>query len=545
MRGKMIKRLIIMIMALVCTGAVFYGLWREGAFLPKWVSWENMTVRDGRGVYTATLRRGQVTVGYDDSVIWTSPGELKVQQILFGDVDHDGGEELLLLCWKIGRFGESRPFWVEKDERKWSQHIYVYQCRQGKVKPRWMSSYIGQDVTEMSVRDRLLQADPEQKQLSQADSEQKQLSQADPEQKQLSQADPERKQLSQADPGQKQFPQMDLEKEAEDRRESKGHLLLTDPEGKISSWLWTSWGFTREETEVSFVVFGDNLIHEPIYRYGLHNGGNFDFLYEAVTELIERNDVAVINQETPLVDDPAMYGDYPRFGTPVQVGEAIVEAGFDVVTCGTNHALDRGAAGVTFTKKFFEEQGLVCLGIQAEEEQAYQPYQMLVRNGIRVALFNYTYGTNGLRIPEKYPYMVHLLEDEEKIRAQIEAARRESDIVLVFAHWGTEYAEEADDFQRKWAQIFLESGVDVVVGTHPHALQPYEILQDQEGHEMLVYYSIGNYVSAQYEQSCVKGGAAQFSVSLTTDGYRITQYSLQPLEITHEKGKYKVALLES
>lgn len=140
--------------------------------------------------------------------------------------------------------------------------------------------------------------------------------------------------------------------------------------------------------------------------------------------------------------------------------------------------------------------------------------------------------------------MVHLLEDEEKIRAQIEAARRESDIVLVFAHWGTEYAEEADDFQRKWAQIFLESGVDVVVGTHPHALQPYEILQDQEGHEMLVYYSIGNYVSAQYEQSCVKGGAAQFSVSLTTDGYRITQYSLQPLEITHEKGKYKVALLE-
>ncbi len=504
MRGKMIKRLIIMIMALVCTGAVFYGLWRAGAFLPKWVSWENMTVRDGMGAYTAMLSRGQVTVVYDDSVIWNSPGELKVQQILFGDVDHDGGEELLLLCWKIGRFGESRPFWVEKDERKWSQHIYVYQCRQGKVKPRWMSSYIGQDVTEMSVQDR----------------------------------------LPQADPGQKQFPQMDLEKEAEDRRESKGHLLLTDPEGKISSWLWTSWGFTREETDVSFVVFGDNLIHEPIYRYGLHNGGNFDFLYEAVTELIERNDVAVINQETPLVEDPAMYGDYPRFGTPVQVGEAIVEAGFDVVTCGTNHALDRGAAGVTFTKKFFEDQGLVCLGIQAEEEQAYQPYQILVRNGIRVALFNYTYGTNGLRIPEKCPSMVHLLEDEEKIRAQIEAARRECDIVLVFAHWGTEYAEEADDFQRKWAQIFLESGVDVVVGTHPHALQPYEILQDQEGHEMLVYYSIGNYVSAQYEQSCVKGGAAQFSVSLTTDGYRITQYSLQLLEITHEKGKYKVALLE-
>lgn len=482
-----------MMMALVCTGAVFYGLWRGGAFLPQWVSWESGSVCDETGAYAATLERGQVTVTYDDSVIWNSPGELKVQQILFGDMDHDREEELLLLCWKIGRFGENRPFWVEKDERKWSQHIYVYQCRKGKVRPRWMSSYIGQDVTEMSVQNPHLQTV--------------------------------------------------LMEEADTQRESKNRLLLTDPAGKVSSWLWTSWGFTKEETELSFVVFGDNLIHEPIYRYGLHNGKNFDFLYENITELIEQSDVAVINQETPLTDNPALYGDYPRFGTPVQVGEAIVDAGFDVVTCGTNHALDRQGVGVTFTKQFFEEQGVVCLGIQAEEEQAYQPYQILVRNGIRVAMFNYTYGTNGLKIPEEYPYIVHLLEDEDRIGKEIEAAEKESDLVLVFAHWGTEYAEEPDDFQKKWTQVFLESGVDVVVGTHPHVIQPYEILQDQEGHEMLVYYSIGNFVSAQYEQSCMKGGAAEFTVSLTADGYRITQYALQPLRITHEKGKYGVAVM--
>lgn len=492
MNGK--KRIIITIMALVCTGAVFYGLWRGGVFLPQWVSWESGTVCDETGAYAAVLEKGKVTVVYDDSVIWNSPEELKVQQILFGDVDHDQEEELLLLCWKIGRFGESKPFWVERDERRWSQHIYVYKCRQGKVKPRWMSSYIGQDVTEMSVQNPYVPSD------------------------------------SAGEKG--------------GCRGSESRLLLTDPAGKISSWLWISWGFTKEETEVSFVVFGDNLIHEPIYRYGLHNGGNFDFLYENITELIDGNDVAVINQETPLTDDPAMYGDYPRFGTPVQVGEAIVDAGFDVVTCGTNHAMDRGAAGVTFTKKFFEEQGLTCLGIQAEDEQAYQPCQTFMRNGIRFAMFNYTYGTNGIRLPEECPYMVHLLEDEDRIRSEIETAKRENDIVLVFAHWGTEYEEEPDDFQKKWTRVFLESGVDVVVGTHPHALQPYEVLQDQDGHEMLVWYSIGNFVSAQHEQSCVKGGAAEFTVSLTTDGYRITQYSLQPLEITHEKGKYKVALSE-
>lgn len=486
----MTKRICIVIMALVCTGAVFYGLWRAGAFLPAWISWESGTVCDRSGAYTAVLEKGQVTVLCDNTVIWNSPKEIKVQQMLFGDADNDQEEELLLLCWKIGRFGESRPFWMERDERNWSQHIYVYQCRQGKVKPQWMSSYIGQDVTDMSVRAEK---------------------------------------------------RMTEDKREGDASQERNRLFLTDPAGKVSRWVWLSWGFTKEETEVSFVVFGDNLIHEPIYRYGLRHGGDFGFLYENSRELIDRNDVAVINQEAPLTGDPAMYGDYPRFGTPVQVGEAIVDAGFDVVTCGTNHALDRGAAGVNFTKHFFDGQGIVCLGIQSEEEKEERPYEVVTRNGIRFALFNYTYGTNGIKIPDECPAMVHLLEDEDRIREAVRAAKEESDMVIVFAHWGTEYAKEPDAFQEKWTQVFLESGVDAVIGTHPHTLQPYEMLQDGNGHQMLVYYSIGNFVSAQYEQACVKGGAAEFTVSLTADGYKITQYSLQPLEITHEKGKYSVA----
>lgn len=520
-------------MALVCTGAVFYGLWRGGAFLPQWISWKSGTVYDETGAYAATLAQGRVTVICDKDVIWNSPKELKVQQILFGDVDHDQEEELLLLCWKIGRFGESRPFWVERDERKWSQHIYVYQCRQGKVKPRWMSSYIGQDVTEMSVGNPHLSHLPAAGSTGEMDDHggsESYLSLADS----TDTKDDHRISESQSPPA-------GSTGGMEDHGGDANRLLLTDPSGKISSWLWISWGFTKEETEVSFAVCGDNLIHEPIYRYAFHNDGKFDFLYENIKGLIDGSDVAVINQETPLTDDPALYGDYPRFGTPVQAGEAIVEAGFDVVTCATNHALDRGAAGVTFTKRFFEEQGAACLGIQAEGEPAYQPCRILERNGIRIAMFNYTYGTNGIKVPEECPYMVHLLEDEGRIRAEIEAAKAESDIVLVFAHWGTEYVELPDDFQKKWTQVFLECGVDVVVGTHPHTIQPYEILCGQDGHEMLVYYSIGNFVSAQYEQSCVKGGVAQFRISLTTDGYRVTQYSLQPLAITHEKGKYEVA----
>lgn len=462
---------------------ILWLLWNNGCFLPRWTDWKSGTFSDASGQYEITLRHKSVEIVYDTSVIWLTSRDIKVQDAMFCDIDGDGADELVLLCWKIGRFGTSKPFWVEEDEKAWSQHIFVYACNGETVKPRWMSSYIGVDVVEMSAAG----------------------------------------------------------------RSARQRLLLTDTEGKVSSWIWDSWGFTKENTDISFVVFGDNLMHEPIYQYGLHKpDGSFDFLFDSknIKDAIAASDVAVINQETPLTDQPSKYSDYPRFGTPAGVGEAIADANFDVVTCATNHALDQGVSGIDFTKDFFQSRGIMCLGVQSEDEEEYRPYEVLARGGAKLALFNYTYGTNGNWIPEDKAYMLHLLDDEEQVRADLEQAKAETDCVLVFVHWGTEYDEQPDDFQQKWAQIFLESKADVVVGTHPHALQPYEMLRDDDGHEMLVYYSIGNYISAQSEKSCVKGGMAQFTVSLTPDGYKVTEYALQPLAITwQEGGKYTVDIL--
>lgn len=462
-------------------------LWsaRSGGYnLPRWIEWKNTSLTDASGKYEITLRRKKVEVVYDTDVIWTTPEDVKVQDAMSCDIDGDGADELILLCWKVGRFGASRPFWVEEDEETWSQHIFVYTYDENTVRPKWMSSYIGLDVAEMAASERSL----------------------------------------------------------------REHLLLTDTDGKISSWVWDSWGFTKEDTDISFIVFGDNLVHEPIYQYGLHNtNGSYDFLFKnkSIKHAIAASDVAIINQETPLTDDPSRYNDYPRFGTPAGVGKAVANAGFDVVTCATNHALDQGVEGVGFTKEYFDSHDIMCIGIQSEDEKDYRPYDILVRSGIKFALLNYTYGTNDIAIPEDRSYMIHLLDDEEQIRADIKQARAGADFVVVFVHWGTEYAQEPDDFQQKWAQFFLRNKVDVVVGTHPHSLQPYEILQDSEGHEMLIYYSIGNYISAQQEQSCVKGGMADFTVSLTPDGYKITEYGLQPLEIVRlEDGRYSVEVSE-
>lgn len=492
------KKMIQIAILCVCVLIPIIG-WRGGHFLPGWIEWKSGTFTDESGRYEIVLKHRTARVICDSSVIWTAPGEIKVQDAMSCDIDGDGADELILLCWKIGRFGSSRPFWVEEDEETWSQHIFVYNYAGDTIKPKWMSSYIGVDVAEMSADGR--------------------------------------------------------------------KLLLTNTEGRMSSWIWDSWGFTREDTDISFVVFGDNLIHEPIYQYGLHNiaksssddaesdsvdsnigsaGRDFKFLFKNkdIKKAIAESDVAVINQETPLTNDSSRYSGYPRFGTPDGVGEAIADAGFDVVTCATNHALDQGVDGVDYTKDFFDERGIMCIGIQSVKEEEYRPYEVLVRNGARFALFNYTYGTNDIPIPQGKSYMVHLLDDEERIRADIEAAKAETDFVLVFVHWGTEYGKEPDEFQQKWARIFLESKADAVIGTHPHVLQPYEVLKDDSGHEMLVYYSLGNYISAQPEQSCVKGGMARFTVSLTPGGYKITEYTMQPLEITRKgDGMYTVGLL--
>ncbi len=488
-KRKVLGRALWITAALVIACAALCLLWENGVFLPRWVRWESKTLYDSSGAYRVGLADKEVNITHNDfseskqgiakndvpdtTVVWASPKGMKVQDVLICDIDSDGADELLLLCWKIGRFGPHKPFWVEKDEHKWSQHIAVYEWNGEVIKQEWVSSYIGLDVVNMRTND----------------------------------------------------------KEAPHTR-----LLLTDTDGDVSSWVWDSWGFTKEDANVSFAVFGDNLMHEAIYRYGLNNGKSFDFLFENMEDVISESDVAVINQETPLVDDPVQYSGYPRFGTPIEAGQAIVDAGFDVVTCATNHALDKGPDGVNSTKDFFASAGVYCLGIQSEEETEYIPYETIMRKGIRFALLNYTYGTNGIRLPDDDPNMVHLLDDEDKVKEDIEKAKSEADFVIVFAHWGTEDSTQIDGFQQKWAKIFLDSGVDVVVGTHPHVLQTYEVFEGGDGHRMLVYYSIGNYISAQPERSCVKGGMASFTVSLTPAGYEITEYALQPLSITRQEG---------
>ena len=295
------------------------------------------------------------------------------------------------------------------------------------------------------------------------------------------------------------------------------------------------------EDKVSINAFGDNLIHSNIYKYGIRNKNDFSFLYEHIKKENENSDLSVINHETMLVKNKNLYSDYPKFGIPTAVGDAIVDAGFDIVTCATNHAIDKEDIGIRDTYDFYKSKNILCLGIHKLNEKRI-PYEILEKNNIKFSLFNYTYGTNfGEKYEMKYQ-CVNTLKNKNQVLRDIKEGREKSDISIVFVHWGIEYNNYITEFQREWAKIFLESGVDIVIGTHPHVLQDVEIMSDDKGNEMLIFYSLGNFISSQNTINTMVGGEAKINILKTNNGYKIL-YDLIPT-ITHkEKGFITTYLL--
>ncbi|MBR3392761.1 MAG: CapA family protein [Firmicutes bacterium] len=489
----------ILLVAAACL--LIFGIYRaldqSGCLLPSWTKpyqqdealvgpgrafWEEKTLI---GEIRAELKNKKVTVRdmsseEADKVLWTSPKGVLVQDILLCDIDHDSADELILLCWRRGSFGEHMPFWVKKNDHDWGQHIFIYDyvpdrpAYPEKIHPIWMSSAIPMKITSFSF-DESMQA-----------------------------------------------------------------IYITEDGGRITGWAWLSWGLEMisEESSVSFLCAGDLVIHEPIYARALSRQASgeengFDFLFEAE---LPHADVETIGQETPLVKDSFQFGGFPSFGTPAFLAESVSKAGFDIAVCATNHALDRGLSGIDSTIASYQEAGVRTIGTQSSTNQsAFRPYDILERKGIRFALLSFTYGTNGLSLPKDAPYAVHLLPDlsdpdgTAAFRSSLQQARQDADCVLVFVHWGTEYAETPDKTQQAYAQIFLEECVDVVIGTHPHVIEPYEVLtagSSADSHSMLVFYSLGNFISANQDPQENNGALAAFTVQKIGDKLQITNTEL-------------------
>lgn len=250
---------------------------------------------------------------------------------------------------------------------------------------------------------------------------------------------------------------------------------------------------------VSFLAVGDNLGHMTVNNYadklkGSSGDGQYDYLplYENVSDIISEVDLAFINQETMITGDERGISGYPLFNSPEAWARDVVELGFDIVNAASNHTLDKGVAGIEGAAKVWSQyEDITYVGAYTSQEDA-DEIRLVERDGITFAILAYTYGTNGISRPNDF--CVYIL-DEEKIKSDVAKAKEISDVVIISSHWGDEGALKPNETQKKYAQIFADAEVDIVVGHHSHTVQPITWVEGVNGNETLVVYGLGNFIS--------------------------------------------------
>lgn len=383
------------------------------------------------------------TVG---ELLYTSPREWSVCGLAVGDIDSDGQTEIVLLLWKNGSFGPSKPFWVE-DSPDRSQHIFAYRWVDKRLAPLWMSSELGTEVTSLFL-------------------------------------------------------------------DEQGVLHTLLPDKTELRWRYGSWGFRLLEDawvriapeagaggRLCLLVVGDNIIHDSIYERAYDPATrtfSFDDIYKPVAELVRSYDLAAVTQETPFVPDPALRSSYPVFGTPTAAGDALARAGFNVILSATNHAADQGARGIRATLAHWKRTWpqVAVLGIHEAPHGHCEP-TYIARNGIKLALFNCTYGLNGRKLPAESAVSVDTLAKTSSLVANVAQSASEADMAICFLHIGQEYDPKPTESQRSLVEQLVDAGASLVICSHTHVIGPCETLTTAQGNTGVVFYGLGNFMSGQ------------------------------------------------
>ena len=263
-----------------------------------------------------------------------------------------------------------------------------------------------------------------------------------------------------------------------------------------------------EEYSISLVMVGDALIHDKIYNEAKTLGnGEFDFtpMLSLIKPIVKEYDLAYYNQETILGGSDIGVSSYPAFNSPYEVGDAFIDAGFNLVSLATNHTIDRGEKAVLNSRNYWNsKENVLAVGSYSSFDERNE-VQIIEVNNISYTMLNYTYGTNGIRVPSGKEYLVNVWpvtgnnpstdtkyqSYKEQVKKDIEAVRDSVDVLMVAMHWGVEYQTSPNAYQLDMAQYLASLDVDIIIGTHPHIIQPVTWIDDT-----LVIYSLGNFISA-------------------------------------------------
>lgn len=296
-----------------------------------------------------------------------------------------------------------------------------------------------------------------------------------------------------------------------------------------------------EETEsetysVQYVAVGDNLIHGRIYweaqQRTSDSSYDFSYCYENIASYISSADIASINQET-MMDSSQEPSHYPLFNSPTELAYELSDIGFDIINIANNHMFDMGTSGLLNTIDFlniFEEFNVI--GAYTSEQNQ---LEIIKENNIDFIYLGATEVTNGFSLDTSYGVSTNIVNDDagqNEFLELVSQANTLCDIVVVNIHWGVEYTNTPTDFQYTYAQQLVDAGADIIIGHHPHVIQPIEILTDTQGNEAIVAYSLGNFFSAQDSGPTMIGGLLSITIEKKDDEITFTSCTFNPV-ITH------------
>src|SRR5690554_4409338 len=268
----------------------------------------------------------------------------------------------------------------------------------------------------------------------------------------------------------------------------------------------------REEVFTATIAAVDDiLIHESLNK-DAYRDGVYDFkpMFENVKPYLQQADIAFANQETMLGGVELGLSGYPRFNSPLEVGDALVDAGIDVVSIANNHTLDVGEQAILNAIDYYDSTGTVYTGAYKSFEDQ-ETIRTIERNNIVFSFLAYTYGTNGIPVPTGKEYLVNLIEEERMVE-EIKKAKEISDVVVLSLHFGNEYELFPNARQKELAEMFTDAGANIILGHHPHVLQPMERVITENGNEAFVAYSLGNFISGQVGIEREIGGILQLEI---------------------------------
>ena len=310
---------------------------------------------------------------------------------------------------------------------------------------------------------------------------------------------------------------------------------------------------TPTDTTFTLTAIGDIMCHNTQYidAYNDETGEyDFSYVFDDISLYTKTADICVGNLETTFAGEDVGYSSYPTFNTPDSLAYELKDIGVDVLSTAGNHALDKGFNGLSRTIAVLNNADISHLGTYKSKEEQDKTLIKYVK-GIKIAFVNFAYGTNGIPIPSDKPYCVNLI-DENLMKEQIDMAKQEDpDIIIACMHWGTEYKTTPSSTQEQLADFLFKNGVDIILGTHPHVLEPMEkrtvTLDDGSTKDGFVIYSLGNFIADQNAEYTRDSIILNIDITKHTDGkITIDNYEYVPIYMYKDtsKKKQKMKLLD-